>query len=205
MDRPIILTAALTGVLATREQCPYIPYTPKEIALEAKRSYDEGASIVHIHAREEDGSASWRKEVFCEIKEEVNKLCPVLLNFSTGGIGQSIQERAANLPFTRPEMAALNMGSMNYAIYSSRKKKFYHSLVFANPFHEIQWLLKTMNELDITPEMECFDTGHIASIKPFMDLGLLKAPFHFSFVMGVLGGIPLQENTLKIMSELVPK
>jgi 3-keto-5-aminohexanoate cleavage enzyme len=90
----------------------------------------------------------------------------------------------------RPEMAALNMGSMNYAIYSEKKKTFYHDHVFANPFKDIRFFLEAMNAAGVRPEMECFDAGHIANTRPLIDLGVLKAPYQFSLIMGVLGGIP---------------
>jgi uncharacterized protein (DUF849 family) len=87
-------------------------------------------------------------------------------------------------------MAALNMGSMNYAIYSRKKKKFYADHVFANPFEDIRFFLEVMNDAGTRPEMECFDTGHIRNAQPLMDLGLLQPPYQFSLIMGVLGGIP---------------
>ncbi|HSP08325.1 MAG TPA: 3-keto-5-aminohexanoate cleavage protein, partial [Candidatus Dormibacteraeota bacterium] len=90
----------------------------------------------------------------------------------------------------RPEMAALNMGSMNYAIYSEKKKAFYHDHVFANPFKDIRFFLEAMNAAGVRPEMECFDAGHVANTRPLIDLGVLKPPYQFSLIMGVLGGIP---------------
>src|ERR1019366_2176916 len=90
----------------------------------------------------------------------------------------------------QPEMAALNMGSMNYAIYSQKKKTFYHDHVFANPFKDIQLFLETMKSAQVRPEMECFDTGHIGNTRPLIDMGVLGAPYQFSLIMGVLGGIP---------------
>src|SRR5260370_22422808 len=87
-------------------------------------------------------------------------------------------------------MAALNMGSMNYAIYSEKRKVFYHDHVFANPFHDIQFFLETMNTAGVRPEMECFDAGHIGNTRPLIDMGVLEPPLQFSLIMGVLGGIP---------------
>ena len=121
----LILSAALTGAATTRTQCPYLPYTPVEIAEEAKRAVDAGASIVHIHAREDNGMPSWRTEVFEAISREVRERCPrVIINYSTGAIGLPIEDRLRHIPFTKPDMAAFNMGSMNYAIYSRKKKNF---------------------------------------------------------------------------------
>src|SRR6202795_1129205 len=116
----VIVTAALTGVLATRDQCPAIPYTPREIGEEAGRAADAGAAIVHIHARAPEGGPDWRVETFAEIFAEVRARTDVIINFSTGAIGVAPEERIAHISGLRPEMAALNMGSMNYAIYSAK-------------------------------------------------------------------------------------
>jgi 3-keto-5-aminohexanoate cleavage enzyme len=185
-----IVTAALTGVLATRDQCPAIPYTPKEIGEEAKRAADAGAAIVHIHARTPEGAAEWRVETFAEIFSEVRARTDVIINLSTGAIGIPPEDRVAHIRDLRPEMAALNMGSMNYAIYSEKRKVFLHDHVFANPFKDIQFFLEAMNQAGVRPEMECFDAGHIGNTRPFMHKGVLEPPFQFSLIMGVLGGIP---------------
>ncbi|HXI97140.1 MAG TPA: 3-keto-5-aminohexanoate cleavage protein [Candidatus Acidoferrum sp.] len=186
----VIVSAALTGVLATRDQCPAIPYTPREIAEEAKRAADAGAAIVHIHARTPEGGADWSVETFSEILHEVRARTDAIINFSTGAVGIPAEERVAHIRELKPEMAALNMGSMNYAIYSEKKKAFYHDHVFANPFSDIQLFLETMKSAGVRPEMECFDAGHIGNTRPLIDMGVLDAPYQFSLIMGVLGGIP---------------
>jgi uncharacterized protein (DUF849 family) len=185
-----IISAALTGVLATREQCPAIPYTPKEIGEESERASDAGAAIVHIHARTPDGAPDWSVETFAEIFAEVRARTDAIINFSTGAVGIPPEERIAHIRDLRPEMAALNMGSMNYAIYSEKRKVFYHDHVFANPFHDIQFFLEIMNGAGVRPEMECFDAGHIGNTRPLIDMGVLEPPLQFSLIMGVLGGIP---------------
>lgn len=200
-----ILTAALTGVLATRAQCPAIPYTPREIAEEARRSVDAGASIVHIHARQDDGAPAFDVETYRRIDREVRALCPeVLVNYSTGAIGVSREERVAHVEELKPELAALNMGSMNYAIYSPKGKKFYHDHVFANPFEDIRFFLEAMNRAGTRPEMECFDRGHIHNAMPLIDMGILRPPLVFSLVMGVLGGIPAGTRELVQQVESLP-
>ena len=186
----VVITAALTGVIATREQCSAIPYTPKEIGEEARRAADAGAAIVHIHARTAQGGPDWSVETFAEIFQEVRARTDVIVNFSTGGVGIPAEERVAHIRDLRPEMAALNMGSMNYAIYSEKKKAFHHDHVFANPFKDIQLFLGTMNKAGVRPELECFDAGHIGNTRPLIDMGVLSPPFQFSLIMGVLGGIP---------------
>ena len=185
-----VVTAALTGVIATRDQCPAIPYTPKEIGEEAARAAAEGAAIVHIHARTAEGAPDWSPQTFAAIFAEVRARTDVIVNFSTGAVGVPREERIAHIRELKPEMAALNMGSMNYAIYSEKRKAFYHDHVFANPFTDIQFFLEAMNEAGVRPEMECFDTGHIGNTRPLIDMGVLHAPYQFSLIMGVLGGIP---------------
>ena len=118
----VVISAALTGVLARREQCPAIPYTPQEIGEEAKRAADAGAAIVHIHARTDDGGPSWAVETFREIFSEVRARSDVIINFSTGAVGLPPEERIGHIRDLKPEIAALNMGSMNYALYSARRK-----------------------------------------------------------------------------------
>lgn len=187
---PVVVSAALTGALTRRDHCPAIPYTPAEIGEEARRAAEAGASIVHIHARSEDGSPTWSRQTFGEIRAEVRARTDVIINFSTGAVGIPAEDRIAHIRELRPEMAALNMGSMNYAIYSERRKAFHHDHVFANPFSDIRFFLETMNQAGVRPEMECFDCGHVGNTAPLIDMGVLRPPYQFSLVMGVLGGIP---------------
>ena len=191
-----IITAALTGVLATRAQCPAIPYTPEEIAEEARRSVEAGAAIAHIHARTPEGGPSFEVATYREIMERVRAKCDVIINFSTGAVGLPMEQRIAHIRDLRPEIGALNMGSMNYAIYSEKHKTFYHDHVFANPFKDIMLLLSVMNEAGVRPEMECFDSGHINNSAPLLDMERLKPPLQFSLIMGVLGGIPATTENL---------
>lgn len=200
-----IITAALTGVLATRGQCPAIPYTPAEIAEEAARAANEGAAIVHIHARTPEGGPDWSVDTFAAIFAEVRARTDVIVNFSTGAVGTPAEERIAHIRALRPEMAALNMGSMNYAIYSAKKKMFHHDHVFANPFRDIQFFLEEMNSAGVRPEMECFDAGHIGNTRPLIDMGVLREPYQFSLIMGVLGGIPGSTRHLVNQVESLPK
>jgi uncharacterized protein (DUF849 family) len=204
--KKLILSCALTGAATTRKNCPYIPYSPKEIAAEAKRAADAGASICHIHAREDDGTPSWRLEVFQAIQEEVRKLCPTLIiNYSTGAVGVSIEERMNHIKPIKPDMAAFNMGSMNYAIYSKKQKKFYFNGVFQNSFDDMQYVVKVMNEAGTVPEMECFDTGHIRNAEVLRDMGLIPDNACYSLVMGVLGGIPATTENLIHQIKQVPE
>ncbi len=206
MAKKTIITAALTGVLANRSQCPYIPYTPEEIAEEGKRAVDAGASVLHIHARKPDGLPAYDIETYRQIGEAVRKRVPnAIINYSTGAIGISREERIHHITALKPEMAALNMGSMNYGIYSSKAKEFYHDFIFPNSFSDIQFYLEKMKEAGTLPEMEIFDNGHINNAKPFMDMGLLQKPYLMSFVMGVMGGIPATTQNLMHQIASVPE
>lgn len=200
-----VITCALSGVLANRKQCPYIPYTPVEIAEEAKRAYDAGASVVHIHARNDDGSPTFSPAVFAKIKEEIRKRCPVILNFSTGTLLDDVSEQTTYIRESRPEIAALNMGTMNYAKYSERQKRLVFDMVFPNTYEKIVKLLSAMNDAGVKPELECFDTGHTHGIWPLIDMGVLKPPLQFSFIVNVLGGIPPLVESLQLQTKLIPQ
>jgi len=205
LEDKVIITCALSGVLANRDQCPAIPYTPTEIADEAKRAWDAGATVVHIHARTDDGGPSWELETFRRIKEETRARCPIILNFSTGTMDDDIAPQAAIIRELKPEIAALNMGTMNYAKYSPKRKQFVFDMVFPNTFGKIEQFLDVMNEAGVKPELECFDAGHTNSIWPLYDMGKLKKPTQFSFIMGVLGGLPTSIEALQLQKQTIPK
>ena len=206
LDDPAIITCAISGALANREQCPAIPYTPTEYAAEARRIVDEGGVMIHIHARTPAGAPSYEVEDFQAITEAIRAEVgnAVIVNYSTGTVGVPVEKRVAYLRACRPEVAALNMGSMNYAKYSRSKKQFVFKMVFANPFDEIVELLEAMNELEIKPEHECFDIGHVGSLAPLIDMSVLKTPLHVDCVMGVTGGIPPTARNLAAMVENIP-
>jgi len=200
----VIVTCALTGVLANRDQCPWVPYTPAEIAEEALRAYEAGAAVVHVHARTDEGGATYEPSVYAAIRREIEQRCPVILNFSTGGAGP-MEGRVAHIAQVRPAIGALNMGSMNYAKYSPKRKDFVFDFVFENPFRDISYLLSVMKEAGVKPELECFDVGHTNSVWPLLDKGLLKEPLQFSFIMGVLGGIRATTENLALQARETPK
>ncbi|WP_205697185.1 3-keto-5-aminohexanoate cleavage protein [Conexibacter sp. SYSU D00693] len=203
LDDPVVITCAISGALANRDQCPAIPYTPEEYAAEARRIVDEGGVHIHIHARKPDGTPSYEVEDFQAIHDAIRAEVgdAAILNFSTGTVGVSVEKRVAYLEAVRPEVAALNMGSMNYAKYSASRKDFVFKMVFANPFDEIVALLQAMNDLGIKPEHECFDLGHVGSLAPLIDMGVLRTPLHVDFVMGVTGGIPPTARNLAAMAD----
>jgi 3-keto-5-aminohexanoate cleavage enzyme len=203
LEDPVVITCAISGALANREQCPAIPYTPAEYAAEARRIVDEGGVHIHIHARRPDGTPSYAAKDFTAIHDAIRAEVgdAAILNFSTGTIGVSVEDRISYLRACPPEVAALNMGSMNYAKYSRRRRDFVFSAVFPNPFDEIIALLKAMRELGIKPEHECFDLGHVGSLWPLIDMGVLEAPLHADFVMGVIGGVPPTARNLAVMAD----
>jgi len=207
VEDPVVITCAISGVLANREQCPAIPYTPAEYAAEARRIVDEGGTMIHIHARKPDGSPSFEVEDYKAIGEAIRAEVgeAAIINFSTGAAGVSVAKRVAYLRECRPEVAALNMGSMNYAKYSRSRKDFVFKMVFENPFEEIIELLGAMNELGIKPEHECFDLGHVGSLEPLIDMGVLRPPLHVDCIMGVVGGVPPGARNLAAMVANIPE
>jgi uncharacterized protein (DUF849 family) len=204
LSDPVLITCSISGAVANRDQCPASPYTPGEYGAEARRAVEEGASMIHIHARTPDGVPSYEIADFRAITEAIlAEVDDVIINYSTGAIGIPIEKRVEYLRELKPEVAALNMGSMNYAKYSARRKDFVFKAVFENSFDTIQTFLAEMNELGMRPEHECFDSGHLANLDPFLDMGLLEEPLQISLVMGVNGGIrPTAKNLAHMASEV---
>jgi 3-keto-5-aminohexanoate cleavage enzyme len=204
-EDPVVISCSISGVIANRDQCPAIPYTPEEYAAEARRAVDEGASQIHIHARTPDGTPSYEVEDFQAITEAIlAEVGDVIVNYSTGAIGIPIEKRIEYLRACRPDVAALNMSSMNYAKYSRRRKDFVFKAVFENSFDTIVEFLTEMKALAIKPEHECFDSGHVANLDPLLDMGLLEEPLQISLVMGVTGGIRPTPRNVTLMSDQIP-
>jgi 3-keto-5-aminohexanoate cleavage enzyme len=204
-EDPVIISCSISGAIANRDQCPAIPYTPEEYAAEARRAVDEGASQIHIHARTPDGTPSYEIEDFRAITRAIlDEVDDVIVNYSTGAIGIPIEKRVEYLRALTPDVAALNMSSMNYAKYSRRRKDFVFKAVFENSFDTIIEFLTAMRELGIRPEHECFDAGHVANLDPLIDMGLLSEPVNVSLVIGVNGGIRPNARNVALMSEQVP-
>ena len=202
-NEKVIITCAMSGVVTTRAQCAAIPYTVEEFAAEAKRAYDAGASVLHIHARSDEGAPDYTAARYRAIGDAIRAACPIILNFSTGTIDPE-GRKAPHVTDYKPEIAALNMGSMNYAKYNPKKKSWVFNFVFENSFDYIAELLTKMNEAGVKPELECFDTGHVCSAEPLIEMGLLKAPLDFSLVMGVVGGVKASAKHLAFMADQVP-
>jgi len=202
---PTIITCSISGAVANRDQCPAIPYTPEEYAAEARRIVDEGGSMIHMHARTREGVPSYEVEDFAAITEAIRaEVDDVIINYSTGAIGVPLEKRLEYLRALEPDVAALNMGSMNFAKYSRKRRDFVFKAVFENSFDTIIALLEVMNEHGIRPEHECFDTGHVANLDPLIDMELLREPLQISCVMGVTGGIRPSARNLAHMADQIP-
>ena len=204
-DDACIITCAVSGAVANKQQCEGIPYTPEEYAKEVRRARDAGASMVHIHAREPNGTPTVDPEHYRAITRAVLAETPdIIINYSTGWVGLPMQQRVGHMTELRPEIGALNMGSMNYAKYSPKRKGFVFNFVFENDFEDIIFLLERMNEAGVKPECECFDVGHVESVEPLIDMGVISEPVQFSLIHGVLGGIQATARNLAHMSSVVP-
>lgn len=204
LEDKAIVVCAVTGAVTTKHNCPAIPYTAEEIGEECRRAYEAGAAVVHVHGREDNGLPSYRPEVFEAYKREIRARSPIIVNFSTGAIGLPRETRIGHVLATRPDIAALNMGSLNYAKYSKKRKEFVFQLVFTNPFDEIIYYLRHMTEIGVRPEMETFDTGHLWSLEPLIDMGLLTPPYDVNLVMGVVGGMPARVDMMEFMVAHLP-
>lgn len=200
-----VITCAVSGAVANKQQCAGIPYTPEEYAKEVRRARDAGASMVHIHARQPDGTPTVASEHYRAITQAILAETPdIIVNFSTGWVGLPIGERVGHITELKPEVGALNMGSMNYAKYSSKRKGFVFNFVFENSFDDIIFLLERMKEAGVKPECECFDVGHVESVEPLLDLGVISPPVQFSLIHGVLGGISATARNLAHMASVLP-
>lgn len=200
-----IITCAVSGAVANKHQCPGIPYTPEEYAKEVRRARDAGAAMVHIHARTPEGAPTVEVAHYRAITQAILAETPdIIVNFSTGWVGLPMADRVAHITDLKPEIGALNMGSMNYAKYSPKRKDFVFDFVFENSFRDIIFLLERMREAGVKPECECFDVGHVESVAPLVDLGVIAPPIQFSLIHGVLGGIGATARNLAHMASVVP-
>lgn len=190
----LIITAAITGAETTKEQNPNLPCTPEEQAEAAFECWKAGASVIHLHVRDEKNQPSQKLEHFAATKAAIEKRCDVILQFSTGGaVGTPVSERIRPLSL-RPEMASLNVGSINFG-----------DEVFENLPKDIDALAAEMNRLQIKPEVEVYDLGMLEYGVQLVNKGVLKNPAHFQFVMGTKFGISGNpENFFHMKSKLPP-
>lgn len=191
----LIITACICGAEVTKEQNPNVPYTVEEMAREAKSAYDAGASLIHIHVREDDGTPTQSKDRFDAVLTAIRKVCPdAILQVSTGGaVGMSNDERLQPL-LLHPEMATLDCGTCNFG----------GDDIFVNTENQIKDFVTRMNDIDCKPEVEVFDKGMIDMAIRLNKKGFIKTPMHFDFVMGVNGGISGEPRDLCFMAESIP-
>ncbi len=191
---PLIITAALTGAETTKEQNPNLPITPEEIAESAFECYKAGASIVHIHVRDKEGKPTQSVDVFRETMELIKKKCDVIIQVTTGGaVGTPAKERMAPLEL-KPEMATLTTGTVNFG-----------DDVFYNSPEYIKIFAQRMKELNVKPEIEVFESGMIDNAIRLAKEGLIEAPIHFDFVLGVPGAMTGGIEELLYLSKRLPQ
>ncbi|MDF2880753.1 MAG: 3-keto-5-aminohexanoate cleavage protein [Clostridiaceae bacterium] len=192
----LIITAAICGAEVTKENNPNIPYTVEEIGREAQSAYKAGASIIHLHVREDDGTPTQSKSRFKKCFEEIRRRCKdVIIQPSTGGaVGMSDEERLQPV-YLLPEMATLDCGTCNFG----------GDDIFINTENTIKNFAEKLARLNIKPELEVFDKGMIDMVLRLQRKGHIKVPMHFNFVMGVNGGISASPRDLVFMSESIPQ
>ena len=205
MPKSVIITCAPTGGIHTPTMSPHLPITPDQIATASIEAAEAGASIIHLHARNpETGKPDPRPETFMQFLPRIKQSVDAVVNVSTGaGLGMSMDDRLAAATGASPEMASLNMGSMNFGIFPLLEKysEWQHDwepeflgmtkdFIFPNTFATIEYALKNLGEVHGTKfEFECYDLGHLYNLKWFVDKGLIKPPFFIQMVFGILGGM----------------
>ncbi len=196
MATPAILTAAICGAETTRAMTPHLPLTAEELAEEAVRCREAGASVIHLHVRRPDGTPTQDRALFQAALDAIRGRCDVIVQTSTGGaVGMSADERAQPLECTPPpEMATLNAGSLNFG-----------DDVFLNPFPLVREFARRMRAKGIAYELECYDVGHLEACLRLAEEGVIELPAHFDFVMGVRGGIQATEDNLIFLISKLPR
>ncbi|MBM3581391.1 MAG: 3-keto-5-aminohexanoate cleavage protein [Alphaproteobacteria bacterium] len=188
MSTPVVITVAITGSVPRKKDNPTLPVTPAEQIESTHAAFEAGASLVHIHARNPDETPSSKPELFAAVQEGVRKHCPgMIIQFSTGGRGRNQSERGAML-YLKPDMASLATGSVNFP-----------TAIYENPPDFVEGLAKTMLDADIKPEIEIFDLAMLYNAANLVKKGLLKAPAHVQFVMGIPNALPARRSILEFM------
>lgn len=221
MAKSVIITCAPTGGIHTPTMSEYLPITPAEIATASIEAAEAGASIIHLHARDPDtGKPDPRPEVFQQFLPVIKQATDAVINISTGGgLGMTMDQRLLAATSASPEMASLNMGSMNFGIFPLLQKyqtwkhewepKFLEmtkDFIFPNTFATIEYALANLGEKHGTKfEFECYDIGHLYNIKWFIDQGLIKPPFFVQMVFGILGGVGADLENLVHMHKIADK
>jgi uncharacterized protein (DUF849 family) len=208
-SKKAVITCALTGVLTDPQQ-HHVPVTPAEMAKEARRARDAGASIVHVHFRSQEPGMgrlpSWDPDVAQAVCEAIKAEVPdLILNLTTGVVGPDISGPVACLERVKPEMAALNAGSLNYLKLRSNNEWAWPPMLFDNPVEKVEAFEQVMKRLSIVPECECFDTGILRSVMLYARRKMVPTPPHVSLVMGVESGMPNKASWLPLLvEEMIP-
>ncbi len=190
MTTPSIISVAITGSLPTKEMTPAVPITVSEQIESTHEAFEAGASLVHIHVRNDDGSSSSDPDRFREVQLGIEKHCPgIIIQFSTGGRGRDQKQRGSMLHH-RPDMASLATGSVNFP-----------TSIYENPPDFVEGLAGTMIEYNIKPEVEVFDIAMLYNAAELVKRGLLKAPVHLQFVMGIKNAMPVRKKLLEFLIE----
>ena len=208
----LIITVAVTGSLTTREQNPNIPHAPEEIAKSVIESRKAGAAIVHLHVRDPlTGKPVQDIELFRRTIKMIREECDIVINTSTGGgPGMTFKERIAIIPALcadrelKPEMASLNAGSVNFGILSRRQRSFVLDAIQTNPWSELLNFADIMRDHGVKPEIEIYEAGMINNARVLHEIDALKAPLHFQFVLGVLGGMQATVDNLVFLKNSIP-
>src|SRR5262245_59092618 len=206
MPDKAIITCALTGVLTDPQQHP-VPVTPEEMAREAKAAFDAGASIMHVHFRQQAPDKghlpSWEPAVAVAIMQAIGEACPgVILNQSTGTVGPNIAGPLACLEAVKPEIAACNAGSLNYLKVKADGSWAWPPHLFDNAPDKVRAYLDVMARTGTKPEFECFDTGIVRSVEMYVRNGMYKGAPQYNFVMGVASGMPADPDLLPLLTKL---
>jgi 3-keto-5-aminohexanoate cleavage enzyme len=192
-EAPLILTAAIVGAELSRADTPHLPFTAAEVADEAARCRDAGAAVVHLHVRTDEGTCTQATERFSEVMTAIRAKCDCVIQVSTGGrVGMSLAERAGPLG-CRPEMATLNCGTINFG-----------DEIFVNSRPEIRAMAQRIRASGAVPELECYEVGHVEETLALLEEGVVSAPLHVQFVLGVKGAIGAREDALALMRSRLP-
>ncbi len=221
MPKSVIITCAPTGGIHTPSMSPHLPITPADIATASIEAAEAGASIIHLHARHpETGKPDPRPELFQQFMPVIKQSTDAVINVSTGGgLGMSMDDRMLAATTTSPEMASLNMGSLNFGIFPMLQKytAFQHDwerpflemtedFIFPNTFKTIRYAIEKLGgEHGTRFEFECYDLGHLYNVKWFVDQGLIKPPFFIQMVFGILGGVGADLDNLMHMHTIADK
>ena len=221
MPRPVIITCAPTGGIHTPTMSPHLPVTPSEIATASIEAAEAGASIIHLHARDpQTGKPDPRSETFRQFLPVIKQATDAVINVSTGaGLGMSMEERLRAATDAAPEMASLNMGSMNFGLFPLLEKydDFQHDwerpflemtedFIFPNTFRTIRYALENLGQAHGTKfEFECYDLSHLYNVKWFVDKGLIEPPFFIQMVFGILGGVGADLDNLMHMHKVADR